>query len=38
MTEKEIEQASEEFWAEVESESAKLEIPVDYYLAEFYCS
>jgi len=38
MTEKEIEQASEEFWAEVESEAAKLEIPVDYYLAEFYCS
>ena len=38
MTEKEIEQASEEFWAEVEREAARLEIPVDYYLAEFYCS
>ena len=36
MTEKEMEQAAEEFWAEVESEAERLEIPVDYYLAEFY--
>lgn len=36
MTEKEIEQASQEFWEEVEAEAAKLEISVDYYLAEFY--
>ena len=27
---------AEEFWKEVEREAAKLEIPVDYYLAEFY--
>lgn len=38
MTEKEIEQAAEEFWDEIESEAAKLEIPVDYYLAEFFYS
>ncbi len=28
--------AAEEFWKEVEREAARLEIPVDYYLAEFY--
>ena len=38
MTEKEIEQASQEFWEEVEREATRLEITVDYYLAEFYCS
>ena len=27
---------AEEFWKEVEREAARLEIPVDYYLAEFY--
>jgi hypothetical protein len=27
---------AEEFWKEVEREAAKLEVPVDYYLAEFY--
>jgi hypothetical protein len=38
MTEKEMQQAAEEFWEEVEREAARLEITVDYYLAEFYCS
>ena len=32
----EMDKAAEEFWKEVEAEAAKLEIPVDYYLAEFY--
>ena len=27
---------AEEFWKEVEREAAKLEVTVDYYLAEFY--
>jgi len=27
---------AEKFWKEVEDEAARLEIPVDYYLAEFY--
>ena len=27
---------AEQFWKEVEREAARLEIPVDYYLAEFY--
>ena len=26
----------EDFWKEVEREAAKLEVTVDYYLAEFY--
>tara|TARA_Y100000004_G_scaffold87999_1_gene98634 strand:+ start:57 stop:164 length:108 start_codon:yes stop_codon:yes gene_type:complete len=34
----EEQQIAEEFWAEVESEAAELEITVDYYLAEFFCS
>ena len=34
MTEKEMQQVAEEFWKEAE----RLEITVDYYLAEFYCS
>lgn len=34
----EEQQIAEEFWAEVEAEAAALEIPVDYYLAEFFCS
>ena len=38
MTEKEIEQASQEFWEEVEHEAEKFEVTVDYYLEEFYCS
>lgn len=41
MTEKELKQmeiVAEEFWAEVESEAERLEVTVDYYLAEFYCT
>jgi hypothetical protein len=38
MTEKEMQQAAEEFWEEAEREAEKLEVTVDYYLAEFYCS
>ena len=32
----EMDKVAEEFWKEVEREAAKLEVPVDYYLAEFY--
>jgi hypothetical protein len=32
----EMDKVAEEFWKEVEAEAARLEIPVDYYLAEFY--
>lgn len=32
----EMDKVAEEFWKEVEREAAKLEISVDYYLAEFY--
>lgn len=32
----EMNKEAEEFWSEVEREAARLEIPVDYYLAEFY--
>ena len=32
----EQEKIAREFWEEVEREAARLEIPVDYYLAEFY--
>ena len=35
-TNEEMERIAEEFWAEVEEESARLEVTVDYYLAEFY--
>ena len=38
MTEKELEKVAEEFWKEAEKEAARLEITVDYYLAEFFCS
>ena len=38
MTDKELETVAEEFWAEVEAEAERLEITVDYYLAEFYCT
>ena len=40
MTDKELETVgSEEFWTEVEGfEAERLEITVDYYLAEFYCT
>ena len=32
----EREKVARDFWDEIELESARLEIPVDYYLAEFY--
>ena len=32
----EMSKVAEEFWKEVEREAAKLEVTVDYYLAEFY--
>ena len=32
----EMDKVAEEFWKEVEREAARLEIPVDYYLAELY--
>ena len=32
----EREKIAQDFWKEVEREAARLEIPVDYYLAEFY--
>ena len=32
----EMNKAAEDFWKEVEREASRLEIPVDYYLAEFY--
>ena len=32
----EMDKAAEEFWKEVEREAAKLQVTVDYYLAEFY--
>ena len=38
MTEHEMEQTAQEFWEEVEREAARLEVTVDYYLAEFFCS
>lgn len=34
----EMDKAAEEFWAEVEEEAAELEVTVDYYLEEFFCS
>ena len=32
----EMDKVAEEIWKEVEREAAKLEVTVDYYLAEFY--
>jgi hypothetical protein len=32
----EREKIAREFWEEIEQEAAKLEVTVDYYLAEFY--
>ena len=32
----EMNKVAEQFWKEIEIEAAKLEVPVDYYLAEFY--
>ena len=38
MTDKELENESIEFWETVEREAAEIEVTVDYYLAEFFCS
>ena len=38
MTQKEIEETADEFWKEVEKEAEKLEVTVDYYMLEFFCS
>lgn len=38
MTKQELETASKEFWETVEREAAEIEVTVDYYLAEFFCS
>ena len=32
----ESEKVAREFWEEIEREAARLEVTVDYYLAEFY--
>ena len=32
----EMDKVAEEFWKEIEREAEKLEVTVDYYLAEFY--
>ena len=32
------EELAEDFWIQIEKEAEKLEITVDYYLAEFFCS
>jgi hypothetical protein len=32
------ERVAEEFWKQIETEAAKFEVTVDYYLAEFYVS
>ena len=34
----EAQQIAQEFWAMIESEAAELEVTVDYYLEEFFCS
>ena len=34
----EAQQIAQEFWAMIEQEAAELEVTVDYYLEEFYCS
>ena len=36
--ENEAQQIAQEFWAMIEAEAAALEVTVDYYLEEFYCS
>tara|TARA_B100001758_G_C18283382_1_gene542929 strand:+ start:448 stop:570 length:123 start_codon:yes stop_codon:yes gene_type:complete len=40
MTKHELEaqQIAQEFWDMVEREAAELEVTVDYYLEEFFCS
>jgi len=32
----EVHKEAEKFWKEIEREASKLEVTVDYYLAEFY--
>ena len=34
----EAQQIAHEFWEMIESEAAGLEVTVDYYLEEFFCS
>ena len=36
--EMEAQQIAQEFWAMVEREAEELEVTVDYYLEEFFCS
>jgi len=36
MTDRELEQASQEFWQEVSRLAEKYEVPADYILQEFY--
>ena len=40
MTKNELEaqQIAQEFWVMIETEATKLEVTVDYYLEEFFCS
>ena len=41
MTEQErimYQELAQEFWVQIEKEAAELEVTVDYYLEEFYCS
>tara|TARA_B100002019_G_scaffold248442_1_gene227387 strand:- start:421 stop:534 length:114 start_codon:yes stop_codon:yes gene_type:complete len=35
---KQEQKIAQEFWEEIEKEAARLEITVDYYLAEFFSS
>jgi len=32
------EQIAKDFWMQIEEEADKLELPIDYYLEEFFCS
>ena len=34
----EAQQIAQDFWAMIEHEAAELEVTVDYYLEEFFCS
>ena len=38
MTDQEMQLTAQEFWEEIEKEAENLEITVDYYLEEFFCS
>tara|TARA_B100002019_G_scaffold290386_1_gene307975 strand:- start:1646 stop:1765 length:120 start_codon:yes stop_codon:yes gene_type:complete len=33
-----LDACAQEFWDQVEKEAAELEVTVDYYLEEFFCS